>query len=307
MFLQCRMESNKGIAFQHIRDSTLDRIKDISKLYTEPSNDPEKPPNHKYTLRGVIGNPQTVYVLEKDIPEQEDDILSTNAKDWQWWRLEYTTNSTNPITTTKVTEAQVLDAASNDSRKAVLVYASERAVYYKTSPLPPPLHNFIRADNLAFAAELDAFKSTAATADPSPTSLQKRKASSSSDLEVEFSRSPPADRSRSPPSSTSSLLDPDQADFDNDILCPERARLPTKTRPLAPKTGIFPSSDNKIPVSLPVKKAGQEMQESGRGGMLTGMERKYKLGSYVPEINMEDEDEDEGYIQDSEEEKRPKG
>ncbi|KAL9128739.1 MAG: hypothetical protein Q9217_002646 [Psora testacea] len=296
--------STKLDEFQSIRDSTLDRMREISKLYTEPSNDPDKPPKHKYTLRGVMSNPNIVYVLEKETPEEDEDMLGSRNGEWKWWRLEYMASSINPIITTKVTESQVLDAASNDSYKALLVYASERAVSYEIEPLPPQLHNFVRTDNIAFAAELDAFKSTAATADASPTSTQKRKASSSSDLEVEFPRSPPADRSHSPPSSASSSLDSNPPDSVDGILG-RGTSPPHMTRPLAPTMRSATSSDDRVPLSLHVEDAGQEMQESGHGGMLRGMGDSYKLGSYVPEISMDDED--EGYVEDSEDEKRPRG
>ena len=235
-------------------------------------------------------------------------MRSPDIETWQWWRLEYTTNSISPVTISKVSELQVLDAASNEYNKALLVYASERAISYESGPLPPQLRNFVRADNLAFAAEIDAFRSNAATADPSPKSPQKRKASSSSDLEVEYPRSPPTDRSHWSSSSASSPFDPNPPDSDVDILASERR--PQRT--LAPKTGSLASSDDMIPVSLHVENTRQEMQESGRGGMLMGVGDKYKLGSYVPEIWMEDED--EGYAEDSEEEEeqqpqqpRPRG
>ncbi|KAL9101331.1 MAG: hypothetical protein Q9163_003399 [Psora crenata] len=302
--LPCAIITDNGIEFQNIRDSTLDRIKEISKLYTEPSDDPDEPPKCKYTLRGVMGNSNIVYVLEKKRPEDDTDMLRLQPEEWQWWKLEYNANSTTPVTTTKVTETQVLDAASNDSRKALLVYASERAISYDIGPLPPQLQNFVRVDNLAFAAELDVFGPAAATADLSPTSPQKRKASSSSGLEVEYPGSPPADRSQSPHSSASSPLDPNPPGSDDDIMGGQVFSA-TKVRPWASKTGEAMSSDDRIPVSLHLENASQEMQEYGRGGMLRSAKGKYKLGDYVPEIEMEDED--EGYVEDSEEEKGPSG
>ena len=38
-----------------------------------------------------------MYVLEKTKPDEEHDILSTEAKDWQWWKIEYLSTETKPV------------------------------------------------------------------------------------------------------------------------------------------------------------------------------------------------------------------
>ena len=179
--------------FENVQNNVRDRLKEVSKLYTEPSHDPDQPPTHRYTLRGVRTTSHTVYVLEKARPEDENDMLLPAADDWQWWKLDYDTTSVSPIQTTKVEEIEVLQAASFDSRNALLVYASDRALSYDHAPLPTQLHNFVRTDNLAFQSEIDNYNAQNAisTFDTSP-SPQKRKADGDSDLEVEFDRSPRA-------------------------------------------------------------------------------------------------------------------
>lgn len=123
-----------------MRDSARQKLREISQLYTESADDPKDPPNHKYTLRGVSTTAQTTYVLEKTKPEADDDMLSTEAKDWQWWKLEYISNDAKPVVTTKVTEADVLEAARTESRSVILVYANERAISCPPTNLPPQLH-----------------------------------------------------------------------------------------------------------------------------------------------------------------------
>ncbi len=72
-------------------------MKEISQLYTKPSDDPSQPPHEKYTLRGVSTSANVVYVLEKTKPDDEEDILSAEAKDWQWWKIEYMSTNTQPV------------------------------------------------------------------------------------------------------------------------------------------------------------------------------------------------------------------
>lgn len=66
-------------------------------MYTIPPDDPKQPPHEKYTLRGVSTGANVVYVLEKTKPDEEDDMLSTEAKDWQWWKVEYLSTETKPV------------------------------------------------------------------------------------------------------------------------------------------------------------------------------------------------------------------
>ena len=301
----------------------LDRIKEVSGLYTQPSDNAGQPPTHKYTLRGFTTNPHTVYVLEKDELEDEDDMLSSGAQDYQWWKLDYITSSATPVQTKQVTEAEALSAASSDSRKALLIYASDRAMSHQAEPLPTQLHNFVRADNLTFQAELNAFNAQIISNDFDPTSSpHKRKASNDSDLEVEFDHSPRTGAAHDKPlnSNESSPLDPNPID-DDDVYDEDEVELLTGThklpppaamRPLAPKlpAGVVAPSNEPLHREADLQQGrGQEMQESGassasRSLLAAGMRGKYELGSYVPEIKIED---DEGYFEGEEEEGRGAG
>ena len=111
-------------------------------------------------------------------------------REYQWWRITYSASDTKPVCKMKVDEDLVLQAAMEEGKTAILVYASERATDERfNQPLPAALENFVRADNLAFAAELSGTTSQAAPPTEKPAPLDqaarmrqspKRKASSSS-------------------------------------------------------------------------------------------------------------------------------
>ena len=281
------------VGFEEIKASISDRLKEASNYYKEPSDIPNRPPTHKYTLRGVSSNPHTVYTLEKDRLEREDDMLSSSAQDWQWWKNEYIASSSTPVKTIKVSEAEVLTSASTESNRALLVYASQLAVTYKAQELPPQLKNFVRADNLAFEAELDNFRAqqqTTFTDDYGNIhSPSKRKAASDSDLEVEYERSP---RQRSDDDDMASqgsspfephpTKDDSESEEEEEELWDVGRPPPPRMRELAPKPAAVVSSST--------TKTEPEMQESGGtgSGVLKGLDQRYELGSYEPEISMED-------------------
>ena len=80
-------------------------------MYTIPTDDPNQPPYEKYTLRGVTTSANVVYVLEKTVPDEKNNILSAKAKDWQWWKIEYLSTETNPV----VPKASLLSILISDS------------------------------------------------------------------------------------------------------------------------------------------------------------------------------------------------
>ena len=143
-------------------------MRELSKLHAQHSDEENDPPHCRYTLRGVSTNPETIYVLAR--PHKEEDLMETESNEWQWWKIAYSPGATRPISHTKLREIEVLKAAKDDAEQALLVYASDRAIAYEGEELPPQLMNFVRADNLAFAAELE--KATL----PKPPTPPKRKA-----------------------------------------------------------------------------------------------------------------------------------
>lgn len=89
--------ANIRAAFEDSKKCAIEKLEEVSKLYTKAAPDSDDPPHYKYTLRGVCSDPKTVYVLEKTQPDVEDDILSTEAKDWQWWKITYIGSDSKPV------------------------------------------------------------------------------------------------------------------------------------------------------------------------------------------------------------------
>ncbi|EPE34655.1 hypothetical protein GLAREA_10349 [Glarea lozoyensis ATCC 20868] len=148
----------KLIALNQERERAREALKNLSKLYTQPSEDPETPKLHPYTLRGVSTTKNTFYVCrvaEPDLINMDLDA-SEQSNAGQWWRIHYATSGPNQVSVEKTTLEKVLEAAKTESKNITLVYASEKAMEFKleTQALPGPLETFVRADNRAFKQEL---------------------------------------------------------------------------------------------------------------------------------------------------------
>jgi hypothetical protein len=76
------------------RDKARVALKNLSNLYIEPSEDPEAPKLHPYTLRGVSTTKDTFYVCRVSEP----DLINMNLESTdqsnagQWWRIHYATS-----------------------------------------------------------------------------------------------------------------------------------------------------------------------------------------------------------------------
>ena len=270
---------------------------EASKLYKEPSTDRSQPPHHRYTLRGVRTLPHVLYVLQKTVAGDDHDMLGSAIPEYDWWKIVYDASSLMPVQTSMLTEEEVLVAAGTESKTALLVYASDRAVSYESHPLPPQLEKFVRADNLAFQSELDNHSIQNPENDFELPSVQKRKAAvdDDSDLEVEYDRSPRARSNGDAASSNESSplgtgLDTD--DDDGDIgYAPAPPPPGPRLRPLEPKPRVTGSTDDSIPVTLQQE---QEMQESERGReILRNFYRKSQREGGTQDMDIGDDD--EGY------------
>lgn len=143
-----------------------------------------------------------------------------------------------------------------------------------------------------------------------PATPTKRKADDDH-LDVNSHRSPPYDRTYDAVSNSD--LDPNPPGYETS---PSPPRMPIHPRPSPRKAGAAGSYDDVIPTSLRAtgptidpsstpldldgtNDYGQEMKErEGQKGLLHRQKKvkekqEYSLGSYVPEIAMEDDDEDE--------------
>ena len=227
-------------------------------------------------------------------------MLSTEAQDWQWWKLEFLGSDAGPVVHQKVTEEVVLKSAHTESTSALLVYASEAAISYQSEDLPSQLRNFVRADNLNFHQELEQ------SGHPKPATPTKRKVHQE-DGDGLASRQQRFSHSRDSVERTilSKSLDPKPPDnnhpSDTSAL-PSQRNIAAKSGEVAGYNDMNPTSfqngstttDTKHSLSSTAGMSnGQEMQEKDGGRRLLRDRTDYVLGSYVPEINMEKGDEDD--------------
>ncbi|KAL8710943.1 MAG: hypothetical protein Q9220_004542 [cf. Caloplaca sp. 1 TL-2023] len=260
--------------FEESKREAREKLQELSKLFTEPSEIPEESPHDRYTLRGVCAEPHTVYVQErKDIGHANDLLVNDEAEDsWSWWKLHYEAGSAPFVSSTQVSEFEVLEAARTESPSAILVYASEQAMAVTNQPVPPQLKSFIHSDNLAFRAELSP---------PSPPDAQTTMTSSPA---KRTNTSPQYPSRPSPPrADDASLPSYDDSNYQRVTFSPPSPREKKRDR----------GYDEYIPASLrddddvEMEERGvlrESVEEGGGGG-------GYRLGGYVPEIEMEDEDE----------------
>ncbi|RAR14296.1 ubiquitin interaction motif protein [Stemphylium lycopersici] len=103
---------------------------------------------HPYFLYGVATRRDVVYVRHPDI---KSDIPGAT----QWWRMQYDSESSNPIIRRdRLSLQEVIERATTESASALLVYANDDAISVDPIPLPKPLQDFIKRDNLNFLEEL---------------------------------------------------------------------------------------------------------------------------------------------------------
>ena len=156
------------------KEKALAACRKVLSELTEPSFDPAKNPTHKYTLRGVSTLPHVTYFRQRreiDLLDGEENA----SDDWEWWRSSFSredgkvqqqekraaaqsvpeptlpedqpglsasqllnrseTDDGVGYTLKRVSEEDVLDAAKNESKSVMVVYASEAAVNFKgTAP-----------------------------------------------------------------------------------------------------------------------------------------------------------------------------
>ncbi|KAL8734886.1 MAG: hypothetical protein Q9166_001238 [cf. Caloplaca sp. 2 TL-2023] len=266
---------------EHSKKDAQARLRQLSKLLTEPSDIPEESPHDRYTLRGVCAEPNTVYVQERSRIDTQGSLPDGPAADWQWWKFHYDSNAHSRFSCTKVREIEVLKVAREESPGAILVYASNKAMSIEDKVLPAPLKSFVETDNRAFAAEL------ATSSPPIPISPPNRTVGLSTIQPSNIFRPPPREPHFDDPSTESSLPSYDNYENHGVFSPPPRDR----------------SYDDYIPASLRHDSMdldeGVEMMErdgGARGGAfgasLGGDGQGYQLGSYEPEIEMEDRDDE---------------
>lgn len=76
----------------------LEKMRELSSLYTKPVENDMLSPCHRYTLRGVATDTNVTYVLKN--PIRPHDLIDTYDVEWQWWKIRFVSGNTSPITYT---------------------------------------------------------------------------------------------------------------------------------------------------------------------------------------------------------------
>ncbi|WZH46137.1 uncharacterized protein QYS62_007207 [Fusarium acuminatum] len=177
-------------------DAELEQImakqRALGRLLTVPDK-PDRPKPFtckKYLLRGVVTGPGIVYVCQRE----EADLIEFDgegSKD-QWWKLSFTPNGDQAVHTEKIEIEDVFKGMWEETKKPLLVYATEDALETPKTRLSSQLERFVKAENKAFRQELSQEDSTAEEAKRTPAfepvSPSKRKHRSDSGDSMDSNR-----------------------------------------------------------------------------------------------------------------------
>ncbi|KAM5342343.1 hypothetical protein ACJ41O_013309 [Fusarium nematophilum] len=142
-------------------DAELEQIKAkqraLGRLLTVPDKPGRPKPMtcKKYLLRGVATAPHIIYVCQRE----EADLIDLDAEERkpsdQWWRLEFTPKEDEAVKAEKIEIERVFRDMWLETKKPLLVYATEEALSTPKQPLSSQLERFVKAENKAFRQELN--------------------------------------------------------------------------------------------------------------------------------------------------------
>ncbi|EGU80573.1 hypothetical protein FOPG_06128 [Fusarium oxysporum f. sp. conglutinans race 2 54008] len=214
---------------------------------------PDKPSRPKpmsckrYLLRGLVASSSVLYVCQREEADLIDlSDVETKPRD-QWWRLAYTPYGDQAVRAEKTTIDIVLVDIWKDTKKPLLVYATEDALGTPKDHLSSQLERFIKVENKAFRQELSKEESTA------NESKQMGNFESSSSLSPHSSFSPSKRKHRSDSggsmdSNRASIgSDDDRNRFDNPFLPDDDERVGTE---MTDYVHSFTDMEGHIPDSL---------------------------------------------------------
>jgi hypothetical protein len=129
-------------------ETVAEKMPEPAKVDYPEGQAPEDAMGRPYQLWGVATRRDVVYIRHPDI---NSDVLGAT----QWWRMQYDSESANPIIRRDPLSMQeVIERATTESASALLVYANEDATSADPLPLPKSLQDFANQDNLNFLREL---------------------------------------------------------------------------------------------------------------------------------------------------------
>jgi len=92
--------ANACIDLDSQKEKARETLRQLSKLYTEPSSEPNERPAHKYTLCGVSTTNSTMYIRRRpeiDLIDMGLDNEGLPPCGDQWWRINYSSSGSNPV------------------------------------------------------------------------------------------------------------------------------------------------------------------------------------------------------------------
>jgi hypothetical protein len=89
--------ANCIIALEEQKKKAQENLRHLSAIFTKQSDDPENPPHHMYSLRGVSTTHNVTYVLHSESGSGDED--DAGISNWQWWRISYSKTDANMIST----------------------------------------------------------------------------------------------------------------------------------------------------------------------------------------------------------------
>ncbi|KAL2176350.1 uncharacterized protein P884DRAFT_33774 [Thermothelomyces heterothallicus CBS 202.75] len=128
----------------------------ISSLLTVPSADEEWNPTHKYTLRGVVNDMNTVYYRARGPTTQSNASPADGApqsEEEKWWKVSFKPED-NSVEHAPVAYETVMREACGTGCRPIVVYATDKALEQDNLPLSDALKTFVRLDNRLFKQEL---------------------------------------------------------------------------------------------------------------------------------------------------------
>ncbi|KAL2025030.1 hypothetical protein VTK56DRAFT_32 [Thermocarpiscus australiensis] len=128
----------------------------LASLLTVPSADGTWKPTYKYTLCGVVSEPNTVF-LRVNEPPREHDAMSVDGASGpgenRWLRISYNAEG-DRVEHTPVSYETVVREACGIGCQPILVYATDKALEQEKLPLSDALKSFVKLDNRLFKQEL---------------------------------------------------------------------------------------------------------------------------------------------------------